>query len=91
MIPKSDHSQSSSILSKQKELEPFVNYDVYKIVEKPTTVRIIGTQWVLVVKDVQGPKIQVKKKRSEQAVTELGQAQLKLGLDFTLNFCTIKI
>ena len=27
----------------------------------------------------------------EQVGTELGQAQLKLGLDFTLIFCTIKI
>ena len=27
----------------------------------------------------------------EQAGTELGQAQLKLGLDFTVIFCTIKI
>ena len=29
--------------------------------------------------------------RKEQVGTELGQAQLKLGLDFTLIFCTIKI
>ena len=34
------------------------------------------------------PEIQ---KMSEQAGTELGQAQLKLGLALTLIFCTIKI
>ena len=30
-------------------------------------------------------------RKLKQAGTELGQAQLKLGLDFTLIFCTIKI
>ena len=31
------------------------------------------------------------KKNGEQVGTELGQAQLKLGFNFTLIFCTIKI
>ena len=33
------------------------------------------------------PEIEIR----EQAGAELGQAQPKLGLDFTLIFCTIKI
>jgi len=39
-IPKSDHSQRSSLEAKQKELEHFANYDVYEVVEKPTNIRI---------------------------------------------------
>ena len=33
----------------------------------------------------------IKPVKIEQVGTELGQAQLKLGFDFTLFFCTIKI
>ena len=33
----------------------------------------------------------IKPVKIEQVGTELGQAQLKLGFDFTLIFCTIKI
>ena len=63
MIPKSDHSQPSSILAKQKELEHFANYDVYEVVEKPTNAKIIGTQWVIVDKDVPGKQEKIRKAR----------------------------
>ena len=38
-----------------------------------------------------GLDVQPAHNKHKQAGTELGQAQLKLGLDFTLIFCTIKI
>ena len=63
MVPKSDHSQPSSIKAKQKELEHFANYDVYEVVDKPTDAKIIGTQWVIIDKDVPGQQGKIRKAR----------------------------
>ena len=62
-IPRSQHHEPSSIEAKRKELANFVTYDVYEIVDKPSNVKIIGTQWVIVDKDIPGKPEPVRKAR----------------------------
>ena len=63
IVPRSQHHEPSSIQAKKKELEHFENYDVYEVVDKPSQVKIIGTQWVIVDKDVPGKSEPLRKAR----------------------------
>ena len=63
IIPRSQHHEPTSLKAKRQELEHFENYDVYQVVDKPSNVKIINTQWVIVDKEVPGKKEPVRKAR----------------------------
>ena len=50
-IPRSRHGEDRCVAAKKKELQDFVDFDVYDIVDVPKNANIIGTEWVLVEKD----------------------------------------
>ena len=60
MVPRSEHSNPESYNAKLEELRNFEDYDVYEVVDRPYNENIIGTQWVLVDKEISG---QAKMKR----------------------------
>ena len=63
ILPRSQHSEPESVEAKLKELEHFENYDVYETVDKPKNSSVIGTQWVIVDKDVAGSDTKIRKAR----------------------------
>ena len=54
MVPRSEHSNPESYNAKLEELRNFEDYDVYEVVDRPYNENIIGTQWVLVDKEISG-------------------------------------
>ena len=63
MVPRNEHSAPESIHAKQKELKHFLDYDVYVVIDKPRDANVLGTQWVIVDKEVPGEKSLVRKAR----------------------------
>ena len=59
-IPRSRHGEDRCIQAKNKELQDFIDFDVYDIVDEPDSENIIGTEWVLVEKDAPGGGKRVK-------------------------------
>ena len=54
IVPREQHSEPSSIQAKENELQHFENYNVYEVVDKPDNVKLIGTQWVIIDKEIPG-------------------------------------
>ena len=52
MVPRTEHSAPASLKAKEQELRHFLDYDVYEVVDRPKNENILGTQWVIVDKEV---------------------------------------
>jgi len=52
--PRGEHLNPESYDAKIKELRNFEDYNVYEVVDRPNNENIIGTQWVLVDKEIPG-------------------------------------
>ena len=63
MVPRTEHSAPASLKAKEQELRHFLDYDVYEVVDRPKNENILGTQWVIVDKEVTGKKGYVRKAR----------------------------
>ena len=63
IVPREQHSEPSSIQAKENELQHFENYDVYEVVDKPDNVKLIGTQWVIIDKEIPGQTERIRKGR----------------------------
>ena len=63
IIPRTQHREPESVKAKVTELKHFSNYDVYDVVDKPKNAKVIGTQWVIVDKDVPNENTKIRKAR----------------------------
>ena len=51
-IPRSRHGEEKCVEAKARELRDFADFDVYDIVDIPKDANVIGTEWVLVEKEI---------------------------------------
>ena len=89
-IPRSRHGEDRCVAAKKKELQDFVDFDVYDIVDVPRDANVIGSEWVLVEKDdSKGNKI-VKARLCARGDMETGKHLIPVNSP-TANKISIKI
>ena len=89
-IPRSRHGEEKCVQAKKKELQDFIDFDVYEIVDESEAENIIATDWVLVEKEKPSGEKVVKARLVMRGDQEKGKHQIPTESP-TANKMSIKI